>query len=68
MHYQVGKCLSGFFNPLTSTDYIIKDSFDAATRIKNIPLKLFDEGYKFTSFDAVSLFTKVPLQKTITII
>ena len=68
MHYQVGKYLSELFTPLTANEYTIKDSFDAVTRIKNIPQELFDEGYRFVSFDVVSLFTNVPLQKTINII
>ena len=29
---------------------------------------MFDQGYRFVSFDVVSLFTNVPLQKTINII
>ena len=68
MHYNVGKYLSEVLNPLTSNEYTIKDSFDAVTRIKNIPQELFDQGYIFVSFDVVSLFTNVPLQKTIDII
>ena len=46
----------------------LKYSFDAATQIKNIPQELFDQGYRFVSFDVVSLFTNVPLQKTINIV
>ena len=61
VHYHVGKYLSELFNPLTSNEYTIKDSFDAATRINNIPQELFDQGYRFVSFDVVSLFTNVPL-------
>ena len=29
---------------------------------------MFDQGYKFVSFDVVSLFINMPLQKTINII
>ena len=68
VHYQVGKYLSELFNPLTYNEYTIKDSFDAVTRIKNIPQELFDQGYRFVSFDVVSLFTNEPLQKSINII
>ena len=68
MHYHVGKYLRDLLNPLTSNEYTIKDSFDAVTRIKNIPQELFDQGYIFVSFDVVSLFTNVPLQKTIDVI
>ena len=63
MHQYVQKYLSELLNPLTSNEYTIKDSFDGATRIKSIPQKLLDQGYRFVSFDVVSLFTNVPLQK-----
>ena len=55
-------------NPLTTNELSLKDSFDAITRIQNIPQDLFDKGYKFISFDVQSLFTNVPLAKTINII
>ena len=67
MYYHVGKYLSELFNPLTCNKYTIKDSFDAVTRLKNIPQELFDQCYRFISFDVVSLFTSVSLQKTINI-
>ena len=37
VHYHVGKYLRDLLNPLTSNEYTIKDSFDAVTRIKNMP-------------------------------
>ena len=40
-----------------------KTFFEAAERIKAIPPKLFNEGYKFISFDVASLFTNVPLKR-----
>ena len=55
-------------NPLTLNDFTVKDSFDAANKIQQIPKELFDSGYKFISFDVISLFTNVPLAKTIDII
>ena len=56
-------------NPLTQNEYSLKDSFDAADRIhNNIPDSLYDEGYVLVSFDVKSLFTNVPLKKTIDII
>ena len=67
-HYHVGQCLSEIFQPLTINDYNIKDSFDAVNWIKNIPKELFDEGYRFVSFDVESLFTNAPLQKSINVI
>ena len=42
--------------------------FDAANKIQKIPRYLFDSGYKFVSFDVISLFTNLPLAKTIDII
>ena len=68
VHYHVGKYLSEIFNPLTNNEYTIKDSFDAAARINNIPQELFDQRYRFLSFNVVFLFTNMSLQKTINII
>ena len=36
--------------------------------INKLPRKLFDDGYRFVSFDIKSLFTNVPLKKTVDII
>ena len=49
--------------PLTMNGYNLKDSFDAVTRSQNIPENLFRDN-----FDVSSLFTSVPLKKTIHII
>ena len=51
--------------PLTHNDCNLKDSFDAVKRIRSIPSELFDKDYQFVSFDVQSLFTSVPIQKTI---
>ncbi|XP_066930298.1 uncharacterized protein [Clytia hemisphaerica] len=67
-HYGIGKYLSSLLNPLTQNEFTLKDSFDASSRINQIPKELFDEGFKYVSFDVVSLFTNVPLKKTIDII
>ena len=67
-HYGVGKYISNLLNPLCLNQYHLKDSFDAAEKIKAIPSELFDDGYKFVSFDVKSLFTNVPLDKTINVI
>ena len=61
-HYNVGKFLSSLLNPLTINDYNLRDSFHAVSAIKSIPQNVFDEGYRFVSFDVVSLFTNVPLK------
>ena len=67
-HYGVGKFISNLLHPLTLNDYHLKDSFAAADKINSIPKQLFQEGYKFVSFDVKSLFTNVPLDKTIKVI
>ncbi|XP_066924964.1 uncharacterized protein [Clytia hemisphaerica] len=67
-HYGIGKYLSSILNPLTRNEFTLKDSFDAANRINVIPTELFEQGYKYVSFDVVSLFTNDPLKKTIDII
>ena len=64
----IGKFLSSLLQPLTHNDYNLKDSFDAVKRIRSIPPELFDNGYQFVSFDVQSLFTNVPVKKTINII
>ena len=53
---------------VTLNDFIVNDSFDAAKKIQKIPRELFDSGYKFVSNDVISLFTNLPLAKTIDII
>ena len=67
-YYNNGKFLSSLLQPLTHNDYNLKDSFDAVKRIRSIPPELFDNGYQFVSFDVQSLFTNVPVKKTINII
>ena len=67
-HYGVGKFISKLLHPLTQNQYHLKDSFDAAEKISGIPRQLYDDGYRFVSFDVKSLFTNVPLNKTIEII
>ena len=47
---------------------MVKDSFAAANKIREISKELFDHGYRFVSFDVESLFTSIPLSKTINII
>lgn len=43
------------------------DLFEAVLAIKAIPENLLEEGYRFVSFDVESLFTSVPLKRTIDI-
>ena len=67
-HYGVGKFVTSLLNPLTQNEYHLKDSFDAAEKIRSIPTHLYDEGYQLVSFDVKSLFTNVPLNKTVQVI
>ena len=45
-HCLVGKYLANLLNPLTINEYSVKDSFDAANRIKGISQHLFENGYQ----------------------
>ena len=67
-HYGVGKFLTRLLSPLTQNEYSGKDSFEAIDRIRSIPPEHFDEGYRDISFDVKSLFTNVPLNRTIKIL
>ena len=67
-HYNVSKFLFSLLNPLTINDYNLRDSFHEISEIKTIPHSLFDQDYRFVSFDIASLFTNVPLKRTIAII
>ena len=64
----VAKFLSRLLNPLTHNEFSLKDSFDAVNRIQNIPDNLFTDGYRFTSLNVKSLFTNIPLDKTVQIV
>ena len=67
-NYKTGQYLSSLLQPLTINNYTLKDSFDAANKIKSVTSKILDEGCQSVSFDVESLITNVPLNKTINII
>ena len=46
-YYGLSKFLSKLLNPLTKNQYVVKDLFTAANMIREIPKKLFDQGYQF---------------------
>ena len=46
-YYGNSKFLSNLLNPLTKNQYMVKDLFTAANMIREIPKKLFDQGYQF---------------------
>ena len=64
----MGSFLTDLLNSLTHNEFVLKDSFDATAKIDNVPPQLFDNGYIFASFDVTSLFTNVPLNRTVNII
>ena len=49
-------------------EYTVKDSFEAVDKIHKILVELFDQGYRYFSFDVTSLFANVLLSKTINFI
>ena len=56
-------------NPLTQNMYTVKDSFDAANKINQILSNVQNsDEYVLVSLDVVSLFTNVPLKKTVDIL
>ena len=67
-HYGVGKFLNELLQPLTKNKHTVKDTFDAKSRIKTIDKALFTQQYQYVSFDVETLFTNVPLEKTLSVI
>ena len=67
-HYSAGKFLMNLLNPLAMNEFTLKYLFNAFNKIENIPSHLFDDGYHYVSFDVESLFTNVPIKRTIDII
>ena len=67
-YYGIGKYLSSLLNLSTHSDYSVKDTFQAVNKICSIPPELFEQGYCYYSMEVVSLFTNVPLNRTIKII
>ena len=66
-YYKNGQYLSSMLQLLSRNSYTVKDSFGAISKIKSVPSEILEEGYQFLS-DVESLFTNVPLNKTINII
>ena len=60
--YNVAKFLVPILEPLTTNQYVCKDSFSFATEVRNQNPDLY-----MTSFDVDSLFTNIPLDETINI-
>ena len=62
-HYEVGKHLSNLLQPLTINEFTMKDSFDTASKIRDIPKELFTNGYVFVSFDVT--FQRKTMKKNV---
>ena len=58
--YKLSKFLVPMLEPLTANEYTIKDSFTFTEQLQS-----FDSKLVMASFDMESLFTNIPLQKTI---
>jgi len=62
--YQISKHLSGLLNQLTGkTSHHVKKSFHFTEILKSLQIK---PGHLMVSFDVVSLFTKVPVEESLT--
>ena len=64
----IGNHLKSILHPLTQNVYSIKDSFQAVREIDRMDFSKLNKGYSVVSFDVASLFTNVPLKRTINII
>ena len=64
----IGNHLKNLLHPLTINDFSMKDTYQAADEIRKIDFSLLENGYRLVSFDVVSLFTNVPLKRTINVI
>ena len=62
MTYNAAKVISDYLKPLCKNKYTIKDTLSFADMMKHLP-QLPDEEY--VSYNIVSLFTNIPLDKTI---
>ena len=63
--YQLAKYLTKLLSPLAKLEYIVTSTKDFIEIMKNVKLP---DGHQLISFDVKSLFSNVPLQKTIDII
>lgn len=65
---KVGSFFTQLLNLLSQNNFVIKDFFDAANKIREIPTDLFNKAYVFASSDIESFFTNAPLERNINII
>ena len=64
----IGTYLKTLLNPLTVNEFSMKDTFQAIEEIGKIDHTQLNKGYRLVSFDVVSLFTNVPLKRTVNVI
>ena len=67
-YYGVSKFLWNLLNPLKENESIVQDSFFAAKKIFKMPKELFEDGYRYVSFDIEPVLTSIPLSRNINII
>jgi len=60
--YKASQVLSRYLQPLSNNEYNIKDTLTFANNIKDLH---FDSNDEDVSYDAVSLFTSIPVKDTI---
>ena len=57
-----GKYSASLLYPLTTNEFSLKDSLNAANRIKAISSYLFENGYQYISFNVESLFINLSVK------
>ena len=60
--------IAPYITSIDKYEFTLKYSFETVNRIQDIPFNLLVHGYKYVPFDAESLFTNVPIKKTIDVI
>ena len=60
--------IAPYITSIDKYEFTLKYSFETVNRIEDIPSNLLVHGYKYVPFDAESLFTNVPIKKTIDVI
>ena len=61
-YYDAGKFIANYLKPLTQNEFLITNTQDFPSMLKNIPLSEDEED---VSYDVESLFTSIPIKETI---
>ena len=67
-YYIIAKYLTNLLYCLTENMFTVSNSFETAKQIEAIPSELFAEGFRCITFNITSLFTRVPLNRTIKVV